>query len=171
MEYRTYRSIFWKYSSRMQIRKKWLYQVKNFFNKHFKEYYLASFCWWISSSCENHCNLMLPLPKKGGGGGAALQALLRPGVQPDCEQRAPGVGPRQPAHQPTHQSPAWLIRPPPFPGTESHRNNKDLGVVKEIFWFLWVNQCCGSVTFCYGSGSADTYFWRTDLDPDHAKQK
>jgi hypothetical protein len=30
----------------MQIRKKWLNQLKNFFNKHFKEYYLASFfCW------------------------------------------------------------------------------------------------------------------------------
>ncbi len=44
-------------SSRMQIRKKWLNQLKNFFNKHFKEYYLASFCWWIPSSCENHCTL------------------------------------------------------------------------------------------------------------------
>ncbi len=42
----------------MQIRKKWLNQLKNFFNKHFWEYYLASFCWWISSSCENHCTLM-----------------------------------------------------------------------------------------------------------------
>jgi hypothetical protein len=31
--------------SRMQIRKKWLNQLKNFFNKPFKEYYLASFCW------------------------------------------------------------------------------------------------------------------------------
>jgi hypothetical protein len=41
----------------MQIRKKWLNQLKNFFNKHFNEYYLASFCWWIPSSCENHCNL------------------------------------------------------------------------------------------------------------------
>ncbi len=41
----------------MQIRKKWLNQLKNFINKHFKEYYLASFCWWIPSSCENHCNL------------------------------------------------------------------------------------------------------------------
>ncbi len=28
---------------RMQIRKKWLNPLKNFFNKHFKEYYLASF--------------------------------------------------------------------------------------------------------------------------------
>jgi hypothetical protein len=27
----------------MQIRKKWLNQLKNLFNKHFKEYYLASF--------------------------------------------------------------------------------------------------------------------------------
>ena len=27
-------------------------------NKHFWEYYLASFCWWISSSCENHCTLI-----------------------------------------------------------------------------------------------------------------
>ncbi len=42
----------------MQIRKKWLNQLKNFFNKHFKEYYLASFFWWIPSSCENHCNLI-----------------------------------------------------------------------------------------------------------------
>ena len=50
----------WVYvrTSRMQIRKKWLNQLKNFFNKHFCEYYLASFCWWISSSCENHCTLM-----------------------------------------------------------------------------------------------------------------
>ncbi len=31
---------------------------KTFFNKHFWEYYLASFCWWISSSCENHCTLL-----------------------------------------------------------------------------------------------------------------
>ncbi len=45
-------------NNRMQIRKKWLNQLKNFFNKHFKEYYLASFCWWIPSSCENHCTLM-----------------------------------------------------------------------------------------------------------------
>jgi hypothetical protein len=45
-------------NSRMQIRKKWLNQLKNFFNKHFKEYYLASFCWWIPSSCENHCTLV-----------------------------------------------------------------------------------------------------------------
>ncbi len=42
----------------MKIRKKWLNQLKNFFNKHFKEYYLASFCWWIPSSCENHCTLI-----------------------------------------------------------------------------------------------------------------
>ncbi len=50
----------WVYvrTSRMQIRKKWLNQLKNFFNKHFWEYYLASFCWWISSSCENHCTLV-----------------------------------------------------------------------------------------------------------------
>ncbi len=50
----------WVYvrTSRMQIRKKWLNQLKNFFNKRFWEYYLASFCWWISSSCENHCTLM-----------------------------------------------------------------------------------------------------------------
>ncbi len=42
----------------MQIRKKWLNQLKDFFNKHFWEYYLSSFYWWISLSCENHCNLM-----------------------------------------------------------------------------------------------------------------
>ena len=42
----------------MQIRKQWLNQLKNFFNKHFEEYYLASFCWWIPSSCESHCNLL-----------------------------------------------------------------------------------------------------------------
>jgi hypothetical protein len=42
----------------MQIRKKWFNHLKNFFNKHFTEYYLASFCWWIPSSCENHCNLL-----------------------------------------------------------------------------------------------------------------
>ncbi len=49
----------WVYvrTSRMQIRKKWLNQLKNFFNKHFWENYLAPFCWWISSSCENHCTL------------------------------------------------------------------------------------------------------------------
>ncbi len=35
--------------------------MKNFFYKHFKEYYLAPFCWWIPSSCENHCNLMCSL--------------------------------------------------------------------------------------------------------------
>jgi hypothetical protein len=29
----------------MQIRKKWLNQLKNLCSKHFKEYYLASFCW------------------------------------------------------------------------------------------------------------------------------
>ncbi len=50
----------WVYvrTSRMQIRKKWLNQLKNFFYKRFWEYYLASFCWWISSSCENHCTLI-----------------------------------------------------------------------------------------------------------------
>jgi hypothetical protein len=42
----------------MQNRKNWLNQLKNFFYKHFKEYYLASFCWLIPSSCENHCNLV-----------------------------------------------------------------------------------------------------------------
>ena len=45
-------------NSRIQIRKKWLNQLKNFYSKHFKEYYLASFCWWISSSYENHCTLV-----------------------------------------------------------------------------------------------------------------
>ena len=45
-------------NSRMQIRKKWLNQLKNIFYKHFIEYYLASFCWWIPSSCENHCTLL-----------------------------------------------------------------------------------------------------------------
>jgi hypothetical protein len=38
----TYMSIFG--NSRMQIRKKWLNQWKDFFNRYFKEYYLASFC-------------------------------------------------------------------------------------------------------------------------------
>ncbi len=50
-------------TSRMQIRKKCLNQLKNFFNKHFWEYYLASFCWWISSSCENHCYLVYSVYK------------------------------------------------------------------------------------------------------------
>jgi len=45
-------------SSRIQIRKKWLNQLKNFFSTHCKEYYFASFCWWIPSSCENLCNLL-----------------------------------------------------------------------------------------------------------------
>ncbi len=45
-------------NSRMQIRKKWLNQLKNFFSKHFKEYYLAFLCWSIPSSCENHCTLL-----------------------------------------------------------------------------------------------------------------
>jgi hypothetical protein len=31
--------------------------IEKLFNKHFWEYYLTSFCWWISSSCENHCIL------------------------------------------------------------------------------------------------------------------
>ncbi len=31
---------------------------KTFLTKIGKEYYLASFCWWIPSSCENHFNLM-----------------------------------------------------------------------------------------------------------------
>jgi hypothetical protein len=69
----------------MQIRKKWLNQLKNFFNKHFKEYYLASFCWWIPSSCENHCNLLFKFFQLGARGLTAeffqivilsLQALL-----------------------------------------------------------------------------------------------
>ena len=42
-------------TSIMQIRKKWLNQLKKILNKHLNEYYLASFCWWIFSSCENHC--------------------------------------------------------------------------------------------------------------------
>ncbi len=29
-------------------------------------------------------------------------------------------------------------------------------------------QCCGSVTFWYGSGSANPYHWLPDLDPDTA---
>ncbi len=33
-------------------------QLHSSVHKHFKEYYLASFCWWIPSSCENHCNLV-----------------------------------------------------------------------------------------------------------------
>jgi hypothetical protein len=28
------------------------------------------------------------------------------------------------------------------------------------------SQCCGSVTFWYGSGSADQYLWLTDPDSD-----
>ncbi len=61
-------------TNKMRIRKKWRMQLKNLFNKHFWEYYLASFCWWIPSSCENHCNLVHKLqsfqpkrtPKKVG---------------------------------------------------------------------------------------------------------
>ncbi len=34
------------------------YPIKNFVDKHFWEYCLASFCGLIPSSCENHCNLM-----------------------------------------------------------------------------------------------------------------
>jgi hypothetical protein len=34
----------------MQIRKKWLNQLKKILNKHLNEYYLASFCWRIFSS-------------------------------------------------------------------------------------------------------------------------
>ncbi len=30
------------------------------------------------------------------------------------------------------------------------------------------NQCFGSVTFWYGSGSSDSYLWLTDPDPDQA---
>ena len=65
-------------NSRMQIRKKWLNQLENFFYKHCKEYYLASFGWWIPSSCENHSNLFLSISwlnlwqeasvERGGGG-------------------------------------------------------------------------------------------------------
>ncbi len=35
------------------------------------------------------------------------------------------------------------------------------------FWSGILNQCCGSVTFCFGSrsGSADPYHWLTDLAP------
>ncbi len=44
----------------MQIRKKWLNQLKNFFNKHVWEYYLASFCWW---NYEIHCTLVHMEPK------------------------------------------------------------------------------------------------------------
>jgi hypothetical protein len=40
-----------------KIRKKWLIQMKRLFNIHCKEYYAATFCWWIPSSCENRCNL------------------------------------------------------------------------------------------------------------------
>jgi hypothetical protein len=52
----------------MQIRKKWLNQLKKNFYKRFWEYYLASFCWWISSSCENHCTLGYTLAGRWGGG-------------------------------------------------------------------------------------------------------
>ncbi len=60
----------------MQIRKKWLNQLKNFFNKHFKEYYFAFFWRWVPSSCENHCTLIYMytyitvLDNWGVGGGA-----------------------------------------------------------------------------------------------------
>ncbi len=30
----------------------------------------------------------------------------------------------------------------------------------------FLDQCCGSVTFSYGSGSADLYYWLSDSDPD-----
>ncbi len=43
-------------NSRMQIRKKWLNQLKNFFNKHCKEYYLASF------SGESHQVVKITVP-------------------------------------------------------------------------------------------------------------
>ncbi len=33
---------------------------------------------------------------------------------------------------------------------------------------LFANQCCGSVTFWYGSGSADSRLWLMDPDPDPA---
>jgi hypothetical protein len=40
----------------MQIRKKWLNQLKNLFKKHFKEYYLASF------SGESHQVVKITVP-------------------------------------------------------------------------------------------------------------
>ncbi len=59
--------------------------MKNFFNKHFKEYYLASFCWWIPSSCENHCNLLYTVYITGSTEGFNLV----PGDL--CENRTTGT--------------------------------------------------------------------------------
>ncbi len=35
-----------------------------------------------------------------------------------------------------------------------------------IFGASWFNQCCGSMKFWYGSGSADPYLWIMDPDSD-----
>ncbi len=53
---------------------------------------------------------------------------------------------------------------------------KTTRICNTVFKYRWLNgrfdwitfsvvQCCGSVTFCYGSGSAYPYLWLTDSDP------
>jgi hypothetical protein len=91
----TYMSFFG--NSIMQSRKKWLNQLKNFFNKHFKEYYLASFCWWIPSSCENHCNLLCTIcpGKKQRCGARQTANKFAPregGPGPTASKLHPGIG-------------------------------------------------------------------------------
>ncbi len=69
----------------MQIRKKWFNQLKKFFSKHFFEYYLASFCWWISSSCENRCTLMYNCALYSSVSLPRLGAVLNKGL--GCSKR------------------------------------------------------------------------------------
>jgi hypothetical protein len=37
--------------------------------------------------------------------------------------------------------------------------------INTLVFYLGPMQCCGSVIFSYGSGSADPYVWLTDPDP------
>ena len=47
-----------------------------------------------------------------------------------------------------------------------HTKHTDLMISKlHIHFMSSKKQCCGSATFWYRSGSADSYHWLTDLDP------
>ncbi len=149
----------------MQIRKKWLNQLKNFFNKRFWGYYLASFCWWISSTCENHCILLdipgdlfpgllllLHLPlllallllKEGGHSLLLLLLLLGLLVAVELAQHLEGVG-HLPLLVVQHHRHTLAVRVARLPGNLIKKSGilpKDEVRRRDI----GRTQCCGSET-------------------------
>jgi hypothetical protein len=125
----------------MQILKNWLNQSENFFNKHFKEYYLASFCWWIPSSCENHCNLMNTNSVGSGIGAARCGGLTLRKLIAAVEDKRLG----QPGHR------------------KVTRNRQVPRNIRKSWWAVFQIR---DILVPYGSGSSDPYIWRTDPAAD-----